>query len=342
MQNNTRDHEDAPETGQPGGSSGRPAMDGLDFDDVTGSASDGTDAGATGGPSPLLRTADLLRSVLKDLADRHKTQQGGGWTGGLRCGIPLIDKDLRGLRPKSITALCAEPKLGKTTLANQIAYQTAAFPGQDSAALYVSFELEPADLILKLLSRLSEWALTDLLDGRVAPDDPHLVKAARLLAGVPLCYLRGGPGTTPDGIIQRSKEAAGGGPLLLVIDYLQYFARFARAGTQYEQLSQTLPELRRIADETGAAMIVIAAQNRETNKDGKVTQFGSTGGGGIEYDVDAYLVLTKDLKRIPPPGMVGCRLSVANARYGGGDAECEFDYDRDRAHFRLAEGGNGC
>lgn len=283
---------------------------------------------------PLIATRDLLAGLLDDLAVRHQARQDNKWTGGLRCGLPLIDTNLRGLRPKAITMLAAEPKIGKTTLTNQIAYQTAAFEGQNTAALYVSFELDPADLLLKHLSRLSGWKQNDLLDGAVSPNDKNLQAAAERLACVPLFYLRAGMGTTPTGIIERAKEAKQSGELLLVIDYLQYFARFAAGKGQYEQISQTLPALRQIADETGAALLVIVSQNRETNKDGKATQFGGRGSGEIEYDCDTLLSLTKD-QRLAATGAAPCRLTVVNARYGGADTWMDLEFYRERAYFGV-------
>lgn len=123
-------------------------------------------------PTPLVSSSDLMDGILKDLEVRHNTKQCGGWTGGLRCGFSLIDNNLRGFRPHSLTILAAEPKIGKTTLANQIAYETAVFSGQQANVIYVTLEMAPEELLKKHLARLSGWPLHSLEDGNVPQMKP--------------------------------------------------------------------------------------------------------------------------------------------------------------------------
>jgi replicative DNA helicase len=288
-------------------------------------------------PPPLLSTTTLLSSVLADIAARHQTAQGGGWTGGLRCGIPLLDDELRGLRPKTVTIMNAEPNIGKTTLCNQIAYQIAAFPNQDAAALYVTFENAAEGLLLKQLSRLSGWTMNDLEAGKVPPADARLAGAAQRLASVPLFYLTGTSAATPEVLTARAKEAvqvAARSELLLVVDYLQYFARFF-SGASLEQIGAALSSLRTMAQETGASLLVIGSQNRATNRGAsEVTMFGGRGSGEIEYDADTVLSLTRvgegsdkgsDNKRV--------KLTAVKTRFGGAGKDMELDFSPERAYF---------
>ncbi len=293
--------------------------------------------------TPLLATRDMLGGLLGELAQRHKTHQGGGWTGGLRCGLPLIDKELRGLRKGSLTILNAEPNLGKSTLANQLTYQAAALPGQSACALYATFENDPADLLLKQLSRLCGWAVNDLLDGKVAPSDRRLEQAAALLAQAPLFYLRGNAATTPDLIAERVGQAqkASRSPefTLVVIDYLQYFARFLGGKTQYEQVGQALAALRELASRTGAALLVIGSQNREANKmgggrNGGPSMYGGRGSGEIEYDADTMLALTAE-EGAARGGAELRKLTAVKTRFGGAGAECPLDFFPKTACFEV-------
>jgi replicative DNA helicase len=302
-------------------------MAGIPFDDRT-----APDTAATGaaGPPPLQSAQDMLGGLLEEIAARHKTQEGGGWTGGLRCGFHLIDTDLRGLRRRSLTTLSAEPSIGKSTLANQISYQVANWQSQNAAALYVSFEDDPQYLLLKHLSRLSGWRINALEGGQVAPDDPQLLRAARSLREVPLFYLRGGARLWPSVIIERAEEAktkAKAADLLLVIDYLQLFSRFAAGKSQLEQIGLVLSELLRIRDETDAALLVISSQNRETNKGGDAGMFGSRGSGEIEYDSDTLLVLNKVQGSGAGSPSWQRKLTAVKTRYGGVGATAELVLD---------------
>lgn len=304
--------------------------DGIPFEDRT--APD---------PSPLLSTSSLLGGLMQDLAERYTTRQGGGWTGGIRCGIPMIDKDLRGLRPGSVTILNAEPNIGKTTLSNQICYQSCVYPGAHTAALYVSFENDPTDLLLKHLARLSGWPTTTLEDGEISPTDDQLQSAVRQLSTLPLFYLRGTPATTADLIKRRAEQAqqaTNGADLLLVIDYLQFFARFIDARQTIDQLGKALAFLSHLADTTGAALLVIGSQNRKANERPDAGMYGGRGSGEIEYDADCLLTMAREGKTVTVGGgkqNYGVKLNCAKARFGGQGAEASLTFHHDRTCFEV-------
>lgn len=309
---------------------------GIPFEDRTATTTDS-------GPPPLLSTRGLLDSLLGDLHERHVTRKGGGWTGGLRCGFRLIDHELRGLRHGSVTMFSAEPTMGKSTCCNQIAYQTAAFPGQHAAALYVSFEDDPAYLLLKHLSRLSGWRINDLQDGLVSTQEAQLAEAVRRLVDTPLFYLRGNAATDATVMIERARDVRrllnAEAPLLIVVDYLQYFARYAPGRVLMDQIGMALTELGRVAEATNAALLVVGSQNREANKRGDATMFGGRGSGEIEYDADQLLVLTRDERTVA----MGCgqprKLTALKTRFGGAGAEALLDFEADFGRFDEVKTG---
>lgn len=306
---------------------------------------------ATAAPrqAPFLAAGSMLPRLEADLTARYRTRQGGGWNGGLRCSFRVLDKDLRGMRAGAITMLSAGPHLGKSTLANQIAYQVAGWDGQHAAALYVSYEDDPEYLLLKQVARLSGWRINDLLDGVAAPDDANLQQAMRQLATTPLYYLRGGRETRPDDIIDRAaqvKQEAGAQNLLLVLDYLQYFARFAPGNSRVEQVGNAIAQVRRMTDATGAVVLVIGSQNREANKTGDSTMYGGMWSSDIEYDADTLLTLTKpkvDGKNADtflregktiPLGPQHRLLKVEKARYGGTDSLMLLEFDNNFGAYK--------
>lgn len=286
-------------------------------------------------PSPLLRSSDLLGGLRTDLVNRFNTAQGGGWTGGMRTDIPLIDKHLRGFNPATVNILNAEPNCGKTTFANHLGYDVATYKEQIAAMLYLSMENPPSDLMLKHVSRLSGWPMQDLLNGLVDPDDARLQKALLELSQVPLYYLQGSLQMTPDVLIERTKEVqqeqGEGVGVLLVVDYLQLFAKCCGLGSQIDQLGMVLPQLRRVATETRASLLVIGSQNRAANTSGSVGMFGGRGSGEIEYEADSIMVLSNE----PPAedGLLARRLRIVKNRFGEKDVECTLHFLAETAHF---------
>jgi replicative DNA helicase len=199
---------------------------------------------------------------------------------------------------------------------------------------------------VKHLARLSGFKIEDLEYGRIAPNDPMLIKAANQLAAVNLFYIGGNANALPSLIIKRVKEAqAVCGPdhlLLLVIDYLQYFARFFRGGNNTEQVGAALSSLRDMATQTSAALLVIGSQNRQTNtRPGtEIDMFGGRGSGEIEYDADTILSMVKSDNR-HSDGAKMIKLKAVKTRFGGLDAEVDMIDYTERAFFKEKEQGDG-
>ena len=283
----------------------------------------------------------LLTGLLGSLAETRKKNLAGEWTGGIRCGVPLIDNNLRGLRRRSVSYLLAPPNIGKSTLANQIAGMVAAYPAQSVAALYLSYENPPEDLLLKQLARLSGWKQDDLLSGEVDPVDPHLAAGVAALQRLPLYYLDGDPKVKYTDVlaaVETVKADSGADDVFVVLDYLQYFAKCSTVKeTRYEQINEAVVCMRELAILTAAHVMVISSQNRETNKQQNAesrspkdtnntpTIHGGTGSGDIEYDADLILVLEVD-------GSFRT-LTAAKTRYGGKNASLKMTFDEDRATF---------
>lgn len=295
-----------------------PASTPLELEDKT---ADPLAATGVNVPPPLLSTKTLLGGLMEDIAARHKHHQGGGWTGGLRVGLRVIDHHLRGLRPKSVTILNAAPNVGKSTLLNQIAFQAAALPGSVTAALYVTYENDPTDLLVKQLARLSGWPQNTILGGEVSPDDRKLTEAAYRLAEHPLFYLRGNAATDAGLIMERTQEAidATDGACrdaFIAIDYMQIYSRFCGAKTNTDNIGIALSEFKEIAQDTGGVLMTISSQSREANKQGGSTMFGGRGSGEIEYDADVLMTLTEEDSAATDRAM-GRRLTVVKSRFGG-------------------------
>jgi replicative DNA helicase len=306
----------------------------LELVDVTGDAAGESDAAAAPHPPPppLLSTKALLGDVLAELGRRNQKRRAGQWVGGMRTGIKLLDKHLKGLSPGRLTVLNATTGIGKSTFGNQLAYQVAAFEGQDACALYVSFENDPFELILKLLARLSGWPIDSLEDGNVPLDDARLQKAAQRIAATPIYYLRGNAATSVAWIakqIAAVREESGRADLLLVYDYLQMGARFLPGQTTTEKVDLMCAYLLGLAEHAQVHVWAIGSQNREANKASESTLHGGRGSGIIEYDANHLLAMTG--KEDEPR-----HLKILKNRHGHAGGDDRFILHGDRGYFEQA------
>lgn len=311
--------------------------DEIDLDDVTGPDEEDGPTSQANGP-PLLRgMSSLVDSILGDMADAHEKFKEDIWAGGIRCGFKIIDVDLRGLRPGSLTVINAGPNVGKSSWCSQLAHSAAAYPDQKVAVLYATYENTPEDFVRKHIARYSGWGANELEFGEIPPTNPKVQEAARLLSTAPLYYVNGNAKLTPDVLIEYTEQIKKMNDVtdtLLVLDYLQAYSRLAKGANDLEKIGTTLSELRRIAETTGAALLVIGSQNRETNKGGDPTMFGGRGSGDIEYDADTILVLSK--KDDDATGELDSEYRYLNAvktRFGGAGAKAKFFFTPSRTSF---------
>lgn len=311
--------------------------DEIPLDDVTEPDASDEAASQPSGPPPLLSMNSLLKGVLGDMAANHEKFKKDEWAGGIRCGFKLIDEDLRGLRSGTLNIFNAGPNVGKSSYSNQVAYGAASYPNQRAGVIYVTYENPSADLVRKQLARISLWGASELQFGEVPPTDPKVQQAAQLLSRVALYYVDGNARLTPDVLIeyvQQIKKENDVTDTLLILDYLQAYSRLAKGANDLEKIGTTLSELRRVAGTTGAALLVIGSQNRETNKGGDPTMFGGRGSGDIEYDADTILVLSKKENDGTGEEDLEFRyLHAVKTRFGGAGAKAKLLFTPSRTSF---------
>ena len=287
-------------------------------------------------PEPI-SAGSMLAGLIADISKAHTKHLAGEWTGGIRCGIHLLDTTLRGFRPASVSYLLAPPNVGKSTLANQIAYQVAAFPGQSAAAFYISYENPPENLLIKQIARLSGWTQTDIDTGVIDTKDKHFEGAITALSTAPIYYMAGGKNVS-FGDIRRATETvkteSGAEYVFCIIDYLQYFAKASTdKESRYEQVNEAVVCMRELANLTKCHVMVISSQNRAENlkPDAGKGMHGATGSGDVEYDADLMLTLApkseNDHKHL--------FLTATKTRYGGKHKSAALIFDEDRASFAV-------
>ena len=93
-----------------------------------------------------------------------------------------------------------------------------------------------------------------------------------------------------------AQRKAGGGRVLLVLDYLQIIPAGKEAPDAIrEKIDANLSELRRLSRDLKSPVLVISSMNREAYKENKPpTMAALKESGGIEYSADAVICLWRD------------------------------------------------
>jgi len=262
----------------------------------------------------LTPVKDLLPSLWADLEARAAAAAEGTGLPGIPTGFRHLDNLTNGLEP-GLYLLAGPPKSGKTTLANQIAYHVAR---EGWPVVYVSFENDPLDLLLKQLCRLAGQSLLQAQKGKA--EGQELKAAADRLTrevGDLLYYFAGGSETTPPKVRARVKQALaqhGAARGLVVIDYLQKMALVKQVGDMRDCVNRLSLQLRDLAREVDSPLLAVAALSREGYGPGRKANVASLKeSGNLEYDADAVWLLEPGEDQTGG-GVIPVTLTVAAAR----------------------------
>ena len=130
--------------------------------------------------------------------------------------------------------------------------------------------------------------------------------------------------------------------LLIVVDSLHSLVRGSGAldgATEYELTSSTLAALQGLANELGAAIVLVAEQNRSslTAKSNVADLHSAAGSRLFEYAADVFLTLSRDWDAAPDAEHeVPVTLRVVKNRRGAAGVSVALKFCGERMSFRDA------
>lgn len=265
-------------------------------------------------------------------------------------GLGDLDQALNGgFQPECLAVLLGGPGSGKTTLANQIAEHIA---NAGRPVLYLTTEDPAFTLLAKSIARIGSIEYGAVLAGRKSEADA-INAALQVLAGrlsaQRLLYLESN-GASLDVLetvayehFDSFDEAHGGGPGLLVVDYLQRVARArsAASGATFRDLREAVTDLteqlHNRAKKLNCAVLALSSQNRASGYSNANALWSAKESGDIEYEADVVMALgPDDSVRIPAKRCEARVLSLVKNRLGAKEINIALDWRADRQQFTLA------
>jgi len=227
----------------------------------------------------------------------------GGHVSGLTTGLDSINGKIGGLHNSDLIILAGRPGMGKTSLATNIAFNTAIRLIRDreagiedeksigAAVAFFSLEMSADQLATRILSEQSEISSEDLRMGRISMADfNRLARAAQDLEGLPL-YIDDTPALTIAALrtrARRLKRQRGVG--LIVVDYLQLLQGSGRNsdGNRVQEISEISRGLKTLAKELHVPVIALSQLSRavEQREDKRPQLSDLRESGSIEQDAD--------------------------------------------------------
>jgi len=285
-------------------------------------------------PCELETMVPLMQRVFDKLTERSQTEHG---IHGLATGITELDELIGGLRPGGLYLLAARPKMGKTTLAQNIAEHVALVEKQ--AVAVFSFEMQPDELGDRMLSSIGGVDGNRIRRGELDDVDwANVTRAMRTLNAARIFISRPRRARVDHVVAQVRRQHARDPLGLVVIDYLQLME--TRGDNRAQGIGDITRALKLMAGELGIPVLLLSQLNRDLEKrtDRRPIPSDLRDSGAIEQDADAVIFIYRDevyhrdsrdsgtaeldvaMQRNGPPGMVRAaydpgRFKFSNLRY---------------------------
>jgi replicative DNA helicase len=312
------------------------------------------DAAATAVPSSAARpgskalstVAEAFAAVLENIIAM------GGDSGaqvGVTTGLRALDKQVGRLRRGQLIVLGGRPAMGKTALAQVIAWsaqaEEVALAGREirppRPVVFVSLEMSEAELVSRDASRLSGVDLMRVISGRMTQSETSRVfDAATALSRQPLKILAGSSKLSLIRAECHREKARSGGITLLVVDYIQLVPPEQRSDNREREVAEVSRGLKLLAGELDCPVIALAQLNRdlERRSDKRPMMADLRESGAVEQDADVIAFVYRDVVYNPATQDRGIAEVIIAKQRSGPTGTVRVGFDGARTSFHDLPG----
>ncbi|HEY8331548.1 MAG TPA: replicative DNA helicase [Pseudomonas sp.] len=243
-------------------------------------------------PCDLEPVAPVMARVFEQLAQASTSTAG---ISGLATSLGDLDQLLDGLLGGRLYVLAARPKMGKTTLAQNIAEQVALRAGRSVA--FFSFEMKPEELGKRMLANLAGISGNKLRSGDLDEADwQNVTHWTRKIGDARLRISRPRIAKVQHVCAQvRRMKVQDPDLMLVVIDYLQLM--HVSGDNRAAGIGDITRALKLMASELDVAVLLLSQLNRKVEErtgDKRPLVSDLRDSGSIEQDADAVIFIYRD------------------------------------------------
>lgn len=212
---------------------------------------------------------------------------------GFTTGFTDLDKAITGLNRSDLVIVGARPAMGKTSLALNMARNTAML-GQKKV-LFFSLEMTKEQLAQRVLSTEARVESTKMRTGNISGDEwARLATATALLSNCELYFDDTSNMTVPEmkSRIRRLRDVDA-----VFVDYLQLMKSGSRVESRVQEVSEITRNLKLMAKDLNIPVVVLAQLARTTEARGKSHKPQLSDlreSGSIEQDADIVIMLYRE------------------------------------------------
>ena len=233
---------------------------------------------------------DLLDDAFERLETLHNSK---GALRGLKTGFRDIDKKTAGLQKGDLIIVGARPAMGKTTFAQNLAYNVASI--NNKGVLFFSMEMASNEIIDRMISDVSGVGNWGIRTGNLSDEEfARIGDAMAEMAEIPI-YIDDTSSMTIMELRNKARRAAHDHDIgLIVIDYLQLLDGSDRyKGQRVQEVTEISRGLKILARELSVPVIALAQLSRSVTgrENPRPILSDLRESGSIEQDADLVMFL---------------------------------------------------
>lgn len=240
--------------------------------------------------SDYIPMGELLVNAFDRLEELHKNK---GALRGLKTGFRDIDKKTAGFQKGDLIIIGARPAMGKTTFAQNLAYNIASI--NKKGVLFFSMEMAANEIIDRMISDVSGVDNWKMRTGNLT--DEEFQKIGDALADmdeIPI-YIDDTSSMTIMELRNKARRAMHDNNIgIVIVDYLQLISGSNRyAGNRVQEVSEVSRGLKILARELSIPVIALAQLSRNVTgrDDPRPVLSDLRDSGSIEQDADLVMFL---------------------------------------------------
>lgn len=237
---------------------------------------------------------ELLEDAYNRIEELHRNK---GALRGLKTGFRDLDKMTAGLQKGDLVIIGARPAMGKTTFAQNLAYNVATRNGAGKGVLFFSMEMAKSEIVDRMVSDISGVDSWKIRTGNLTDEDfARIGDALGEMNEVPL-YIDDTSSMTILELrnkVRRAYHDQGGKISMVIVDYLQLLQGSDRyAGNRVQEVTEISRGLKTLAREMEIPVVALAQLSRSVTgrDDPRPVLSDLRESGSIEQDADLVMML---------------------------------------------------
>ena len=212
---------------------------------------------------------------------------------GLKTGFRDLDAKTAGFQKGDLIILGARPSMGKTTLAQNLAYNIATI--NKTGVLFFSLEMSKDQIFDRMLSDVANVKSWNIRTGNLSGDDFEKIGDALGELGEAPIYIDDTSGITVFELRNKARRAAHDHDIgIVIVDYLQLIRGSDRyAGNKVQEVTEISNGLKTLARELRVPVIALSQLSRDVTgrENPRPILSDLRDSGSIEQDADLVMFL---------------------------------------------------